>query len=302
MSINLKETSIDDYDKMSLEEKQKFYLKIKNNNLFIPAIRQTKTRNMKERGFKQPNGKLTFIDELRRVDKKVTNFYYLCTCECGNWYILTNRHFDKEDSISCGCYKKQRGADMCKNILGPAKALNLQGQIFGDLEVLEKTDKRANDYKVIWRCKCINCRKEQEVQATMLNRGKRSFCEFCSQRKSKGERLISSLLEINNLPYKKEYSFEDCRFPNTNALAFFDFYVNNSYLIEFDGEQHFKPIRFYNISSEKAQTILTSTQIRDQYKNKWCKDNNIPLIRIPYTHLEKICLEDLLPETSKFII
>ena len=33
-----------------------------------------------------------------------------------------------------------------------------------------------------------------------------------------------------------------------------------------------------------------------------CKENNIPLIRIPYTHLNKLCLEDLLLETSNFIV
>ena len=43
-------------------------------------------------------------------------------------------------------------------------------------------------------------------------------------------------------------------------------------------------------------------QERDTYKNQWCKENNIPLIRIPYTHLNDLCLEDLLLETSKFII
>ena len=32
------------------------------------------------------------------------------------------------------------------------------------------------------------------------------------------------------------------------------------------------------------------------------KENNIPLIRIPYTHLQDLCLEDLQLETSKFII
>ena len=44
------------------------------------------------------------------------------------------------------------------------------------------------------------------------------------------------------------------------------------------------------------------TQLRDNLKNQWCKDNNIPLIRIPYWHLKELKLEDLLLETSKFII
>ena len=34
------------------------------------------------------------------------------------------------------------------------------------------------------------------------------------------------------------------------------------------------------------------------FKNIWCKKNNIPLIRIPYTKLNNLKLEDLLLDTS----
>ena len=37
-------------------------------------------------------------------------------------------------------------------------------------------------------------------------------------------------------------------------------------------------------------------------KNAWCLANNIPLIRIPYTKYNDLCLEDLLLETSQYII
>lgn len=43
------------------------------------------------------------------------------------------------------------------------------------------------------------------------------------------------------------------------------------------------------------------TQKSDKIKNRWCKNNNIPLIRIPYTHKE-ITLNDLLLETTTFLI
>lgn len=298
--MNIETISLELYDKMSLEEKISFYKEIKPDNDFIPIIRQRKTKNMKNRGDKQPNGKLTYIDELKRTDKNITNLYYLCLCDCGNWHILVNRHFDDEGTISCGCHRKQHGYEMCKKLIGPNNAIDLTGKIFGELEVLEKTDKRISE-KVIWKCKCINCGKEQEVQEVMLIKGARYFCEFCSQRKSKGEKIISSLLDINNIPYKKEHYFENCKFPNSNFYAYFDFYVNNSYLIEFDGEQHFKPICFGDMTTEKAQQVFEENKIRDNFKNQWCKENNIPLIRIPYTHLNKICFEDLKLETSTFL-
>ena len=57
----------------------------------------------------------------------------------------------------------------------------------------------------------------------------------------------------------------------------------------------------YNTTWNNKENFL-KTQERDALKNQWCKDNNIPLIRIPYTHLQNLCLEDLQLETSKFII
>lgn len=40
---------------------------------------------------------------------------------------------------------------------------------------------------------------------------------------------------------------------------------------------------------------------RDERKNKWCKDNNITLIRIPYTEYDNLTIKYLLslfPELS----
>jgi len=34
-----------------------------------------------------------------------------------------------------------------------------------------------------------------------------------------------------------------------------------------------------------------NTVKRDEYKTKWCKENNIPLIRIPYTEYENLSIE-----------
>ena len=44
------------------------------------------------------------------------------------------------------------------------------------------------------------------------------------------------------------------------------------------------------------------THKHDIIKNKWCKDNNIPLIRIPYTHYDNLEIKDLLLNSSQFLI
>ena len=57
--------------------------------------------------------------------------------------------------------------------------------------------------------------------------------------------------------------------------------------------------KFITLTSKED---FEKTKIHDAYKNQWCKENNIPLIRIPYTHLKDLCIEDLQLETSKFIV
>lgn len=63
----------------------------------------------------------------------------------------------------------------------------------------------------------------------------------------------------------------------------FDRYLPDfNILIEYDGEQHYFPIRFGDISNEQAKEKFDKVCLHDNIKNKYCKDNNIPLIRIPY--------------------
>lgn len=74
-------------------------------------------------------------------------------------------------------------------------------------------------------------------------------------------------------------------------FAIFDKNDNLFGLIEFDGVQHFKPIEIFG--GDKA---LEYTKLRDNIKNEYCKNNNIKLLRIPYTEFKN--LNDIL---NKFI-
>ena len=61
-------------------------------------------------------------------------------------------------------------------------------------------------------------------------------------------------------------------------------------MIEYDGIQHFIQGNGKFDNAEK----FALTQKHDAIKTQWCKDNNIPLIRIPYTKYETLCIEDLI--------
>ena len=96
----------------------------------------------------------------------------------------------------------------------------------------------------------------------------------------------------------KQKEFDDIEGALPKGVFKFDFYIEDSYLVEYDGSQNFIP-------SNKGWNDLEhfeKTQRRDKCKNEYCRKNNIPLIRIPYTHLKDICLEDLKLETTQFRI
>lgn len=67
-------------------------------------------------------------------------------------------------------------------------------------------------------------------------------------------------------------------------------------MIEYDGEQHFKPINFGGISNEKAYENYNINKKHDEIKNNYSKLHNIKLIRIPYydfKDIEKILNKEL---------
>ena len=147
---------------------------------------------------------------------------------------------------------------------------------------------------VIWKCRC-SCGNITYVTAGHLKSGHTVSCGCV---KSKGERKICSLLRDNNIAFIQQKTFDSCRFKN-NYKAKFDFYLPElNCLIEYDGEQHFDCNRHGWNNEDNFKKI----QANDEYKNSWCKNNNILLIRIPYTHYNQLCINDLLPLTSNFKI
>lgn len=107
-------------------------------------------------------------------------------------------------------------------------------------------------------------------------------CKFC--KKSKGELLIKTVLEKNKIKFYNEKIFDTCINPKTGRKLRFDFYLPDyNLLIEFDGRQHFDENVILH-SSESLENI----QYRDNIKNIWAQFNNIKLLRIPYTKINKI--------------
>lgn len=207
--------------------------------------------------------------------------YWKCKCDCGNIIIYRGDLLRRKGVVSCGCYRAER----LRNI---QTITFIPGQQFGYLTILKQGPKRGKNNT--WICKC-NCGTIKEIRATDLMHGTQS----CGCIKSKGELLIRQLLNNYKLSFLNEYQFKDCL--GEERPLKFDFYVENYYCIEYDGQQHFKEVSHWG-----GKIKLEKTKKHDKIKNEYCKTHNIPLIRIPYWHYDKITINDLRPETSQFLI
>lgn len=106
-----------------------------------------------------------------------------------------------------------------------------------------------------------------------------SGCPLC--KKSKGELAIAKWLSDNKIHFIPQKRFDTCK----NVLLLpFDFYIPKYNLcIEFDGRHHFEPIERWG-----GLKHLEETKINDVIKNKWCIENKVKLLRIPYIKIKNI--------------
>lgn len=225
-------------------------------------------------------GHLTVLKDSGQRQQRKIMWECECDCENHNHICVRTDALTSGNTISCGCTKKGN-----KN-----RRVDLTGKRNGHLIALSLTPNEDKyNQNLLWICQC-DCGRQIIVNSG--NFYHTNSCGYCAQ--SKGEEKIEQLLQNNNINFIREKRFSNCRFPDTNGYARFDFYINNKYLIEFDGSQHFE--------GWGKITSLECIQQHDNFKNQWCKNNNIPLIRIPYWHLKDLKLEDLLLETSEYIV
>lgn len=212
-----------------------------------------------------------------------------CKCDCGNETIVAGSNLRNGHTTSCGCLRNE----VSHNI----HISDLTNQKFGKLTAIERTLNKKNTY-YLQKCRC-DCGNECEVDVNSLTQGKVSSCGCLS--KSLGEEIIQQILTQNNIPFIREKSFKTCFSEETGRVYRFDFYITDKkYLIEFDGKQHFSFVSLTNGQNTKENYL--KTKINDERKNQQCKKNNIKLIRIPYTEIKNLTIQDLIPETSKYLI
>lgn len=131
--------------------------------------------------------------------------------------------------------------------------------------------------KLYFRHNCGNIFKMSYLQFTHKSAKESVKCPTCRNTNSNGERIIYVLLRENQYSFERQYPVvvEDKR------KLYIDFVVRENginYAIEYDGEQHYKPIKYFG-----GEDAYKDLHVRDNLKNSWCLQHNYKLIRIPYT-------------------
>lgn len=113
-------------------------------------------------------------------------------------------------------------------------------------------------------------------------------CRFCQD--SKGERAVELFLKKYGIMHIREYRLLPYRYR-------YDFYLpDHNVYIEFNGQQHYKPIEVFG-----GEEAFQKTKENDKIKRSLVKDLNGHLIVIPYTCLNEDAVERELIRSLKRI-
>lgn len=195
---------------------------------------------------------------------------YKCECDCSQKNIVFVNKTDLENghTKSCGCIRRKYNIN----------------SIINNRKIIGFSDKKDKQNNLYYKCECLLCNSKYDSTAQSL---KNSIS--CGCQKSIGEFNITQILNQNKISYQKEYIFK-----NTSYRFDFAILKNNEIirLIEFDGEQHYEN----NVKNSGWNTYekYEHTFKNDLAKNKIAKDNNIPLVRIPYWERDNITLDLIL--------
>lgn len=208
-----------------------------------------------------------------------TKIHLKCNIDNNDW-ITSYGEFINNNSGCIVCFRKSKKTkiEVDNNILIRCKEMNY--------ELVKPFVYKNNNSKIYLRC----LKHENNFEWVVSYRGfilSDKNCPKCKN--SKGEILITKFLQNNNIKYIDEYKFDDCKYKNKLS---FDFYLPElKTCLEYDGKQHYKSIKHFG-----GEKRLIEQKIKDEIKNKYCKNNNIKLIRIPYTeynNIEKILNEKI---------
>lgn len=218
-------------------------------------------------GDKNKKSSEKYIEELKEINPKIiaidtyvdanTPILHKCLIDGHKWYATPGNIL-----YGTGCPKCAGNIKMTQD-----EYVNKVSLINPNIEVIGKYINAKTP--ILHRCK-IDGNTWSTVSSVIL-----SGCGCPKCKDSKGEKFIRQWLDNHSIIYECQKRFNDCK--DINSLPF-DFYLPDyNTLIEYDGEQHYKPVEHFGGEKEFKKRLK-----HDTIKNSYCKCNNIRLLRIPF--------------------
>lgn len=268
---------VNNHKKLTLETKEGYKCVINFNNIasgYTPRIFDKLNPYTIENIHK-------WIDINNKSFKLISDIYYgskekkmIFKCDKCNseWDMTWNNIVTGSDCPFCQGYRVNE--TNCLATKRPYIAKEWHPTKNGDLTSHDIT--WCSETKVWWVC--LKC--GHEWDALVSNRvSANSGCPKCAS--SLGEKLIKEFLDKFLINHITQFIFPDCKYKNPLR---FDFYLPNyNLLIEYQGEQHYRPVDYWGGNDE-----FIVQQLKDQIKRDYCKNNNINLLEIKYTEIKNI--------------
>ena len=286
---NKYEYIVETYTRMS----DKMEILCKTHGLFLQqASRHASGKGCPECGKEESRQKRSYSKE---------QFLYLVNNIFGDKYDLSKiiyKDYNSKIEIVCGIHgsfwkkpnefiNRKQGCPKCsmenlskKMLLTTDDFILMAQAVHGDLYCYSKSKYLGNNINIEIECKLHG----SFFQLPSNHISRKCGCPKCKLILSRGEKKIISFLTKININFKQQKRFVDCKDKYTLP---FDFYIpEQNACIEYDGEQHFFGWSFN--SKKNYKNNLDKIQYHDQIKNKFCEENRIGLLRIPYYDFDKI--------------
>lgn len=202
-----------------------------------------------------------------------------CECKvCGNIWNTTPDVLLR----GCGCPKCASDSTGYKNRMTHEDFIKQVYSLNQDITIIGTYNGVNNKIS----CKCNICNRIWDTTPAVLLQGCRCICCKTPQ----GEKCISTSLEKYDINYISQYKFCGLNGIGGKPLSY-DFYLPKyNLLIEFQGEQHKRPIDWFG-GEEKFKI----QKEHDKRKRDYAKQNNINLLEIWYYDFDNI--ESILLQT-----
>lgn len=226
-------------------------------------------------------------EELLGYDSKAT-----CQCKiCGHVWSTTHTNLTKRKPTGCPLCKQKEITDSQRST-----DEYFQNKVRENNPTIIPIEKYKGNNKEKVKCTCTIHPNIFWYQSPVTLYKGNVGCPKCQVHRNE-DKMITTL-ESFGFTIERQKKFDDCK--DIFRLPFDGYNPQNNILFEYDGEQHYMIIpQSRTETKEDQENRLKRTQYHDQIKNEYCKNNNIPLIRVPYW--ERNNMEEFLKNKLKEI-